>query len=175
MIQRAWLEVVLLVALVFLAGALSTLNDGQGGGTPQPPPPAPDFPAADPRVEAAIGWALARTGSGAYDYLCLKFVQDAYQYGAHTAIERFSYAKQAADALGAALNQGVPPRGAFVFYHWWGSIHGVYRDWGHAALSLGDGWVVHARGRVREDRYDALGLSYIGWAWPPVSPPLNLP
>ena len=172
MLERAWLEVVLFVALIFLAGAVSALVSTPQDDQPLPPQPPPAPQVTDSRIEAAISWALARLGSGAYDYLCLKFVQDAYQYGAHAYIRRFSYAKQAADSLRASLNRGVPPRGAFVFYHWWGTIHGVYKDWGHAALSLGNGLVVHAKGLVREERYDALGLSYIGWAWPPVSPPL---
>jgi hypothetical protein len=134
----------------------------------------------DERIKKATTWALARVGSTEYQNLCLKFVQDAYEIGAGADLVRYAYAKQAADALNAENNPGVPPMGSYVFYHCWGTIDGEYRDWGHVGLSIGDGNVIHALGKVRTDNYlDIESLSpgggwtnpqYIGWAWPPVAP-----
>jgi cell wall-associated NlpC family hydrolase len=86
-------------------------------------------PEMDERIDNAIAWALDWADGPPYPpggphademYIgwCLAFVQDAYQYGAGAEIQRYEYAKQAADALGAENNRGIPPRGAFVFYNW---------------------------------------------------------
>jgi len=142
-------------------------------------------PKMDERIDDAIAWALDWADGPPYPpggphademYIgwCLAFVQDAYQYGANAKIQRYEYAKQAADALGAENNKGIPPRGAFVFYNWYGTIDGEYRNWGHVGLSLGDGQMVHAwtTGPVVA-AYDTIGLDYIGWAWPPLTPPIE--
>jgi len=142
-------------------------------------------PKTDERIEDAIAWALDWADGPPYPpggphagemYIgwCLAFVQDAYQFGAGAKIQRYEYAKQAADALGAGENKGIPPRGAFVFYNWYGTIDGVYQNWGHVGLSLGDGQMVHAwtSGPVVAS-YDEIGLEYIGWAWPPLTPPIK--
>jgi len=145
-------------------------------------------PKTDKRIDDAIAWALDWADGppyppGAYQEwyrevkyvnLCLAFVQDAYQYGASAKIQRYEYAEQAADALGAEENKGIPPPGAFVFYNWYGTIDGEYKNWGHVGLSLGDGQMVHAwtTGPVVAS-YDTIGLEYIGWAWPPLTPPIK--
>jgi cell wall-associated NlpC family hydrolase len=149
----------------------------------------------DERVEDAIDWAMDWADGTPYPpggeeeyravkYVgwCLAFVQDTYDIGADKAppietndgdIKRYEYAKQAADALGAENNKGIPPRGAFVFYDWFGTIEGVYKNWGHVGLSLGDGQLVHAwTDGPAVASYDEIGLKYIGWAWPPTSPPI---
>ena len=139
----------------------------------------------DGRIEKAIGWAENKLGSPAYPYKCLRFVWDAYE-STDAAIPLLPYecAKDAADALGAEDNPGDPPRGAYVFYDCSGTIEGEYRNWGHVGLSLGDGQVIHAFGKVRKDDYLAIqDLSpgegwthpkYIGWAWPPITPPITV-
>jgi lysozyme len=141
-------------------------------------------PEMDERIDNAIAWALDWADGPPYPpggphademYIgwCLAFVQDAYQYGAGAKIQRYEYAKQAADALGAENNKGIPPRGAFVFYNWYGTIDGEYRNWGHVGLSLGNGQMVHAWTIGPEvASYDTIGLEYIGWAWPPLTPPI---
>jgi len=139
----------------------------------------------DERIEDAVAWASDWTDGQPYPsggphademYIgwCLAFVQDSYQFGANAKIQRYAYAKEAADALGAEDNKGIPPRGAFVFYDWYGTIDGEYRNWGHVGLSLGDGQMVHAwtSGPITAS-YDMVGLEYIGWAWPPLTPPIK--
>jgi cell wall-associated NlpC family hydrolase len=131
---------------------------------------------ADPckYVEGAIAWALDKVGVADYTALCYAFVEDAYELGNGIVLDGLGRtAKEAADAYGAAENQGVPPRGAYVFYSCFGTLKGEYRDWGHVGLSLGGGQVIHAWDRVRID--DVLGVEelvpapgfekprYIGW------------
>ncbi|RZN34550.1 MAG: hypothetical protein EF813_09900 [Methanosarcinales archaeon] len=76
-------------------------------------------------------------------------------------------AKLAADALDLKDTPHTPPRGAYVFYN--------YRKEGHVGLSVGDSWIIHVPGRnVKKEKYDQIGFgSYIGWAYPPVTPPIN--
>lgn len=122
-------------------------------------------------VERAIQWALAQVGSNAYPSRCLAFVEDAYELGNDIEIFGGSTAKEAADGYG--LETGQPPPGAFVFYDCFGSLSGVYQNWGHVGLALGDGRVSHAWGRVRIDSYlDVEKLAgapgwgqprYLGW------------
>jgi len=138
----------------------------------------------DERIEKAIAWALDELGSTEYANKCLRFVWNAYELtGAEIPPLPYKYAKQAADALGAKDNSGAPPRGAYAFYDCSGTLDGEYRNWGHVGLSLGNGDVVHAFGKVRIDNYlDIQNLSpgvgwtnpqYIGWAYPPLTPPIK--
>jgi photosystem II stability/assembly factor-like uncharacterized protein len=121
----------------------------------------------DQHVEKAVNWALAQRGSHGWDYRCLAFVCDAYQHAGVTP-RRWSSAIVAASALGASSNKGAPPRGAWVFYR--------HAPWGHAALSLGDGRIVHDFGSqgVIVSNYRHIGFSYIGWAVPKTTPQVTL-
>ena len=134
----------------------------------------------DKRAEKAVTWALDKRGSTDYAYKCLRFVWDAYELtGADIHPLHYDYAKQAADALNAEDNPGIPPWGAYVFYNTSGTLHGEYRNWGHVGLSLGGGDVVHAADKVRVDNYLDISPApewtdpeYIGWAWPPLEAPM---
>jgi cell wall-associated NlpC family hydrolase len=127
----------------------------------------------DPRIAKAIGWAEKQIGSKEYYHdgysWCLDFVEDAYETGAESPPARpWSNAKEAADGLNAKNNQGLPPRGVFVFYEW--------ESLGHVGISIGDGMIIHVPGAnsIRKDKYtNVMGLTYIGWAYPPVTPPIN--
>jgi photosystem II stability/assembly factor-like uncharacterized protein len=121
----------------------------------------------DRYVEKAINWALAQRGSHGWDYSCLAFVCDAYQHAGVTP-QRWSSALVAANALRASSNKGAPPRGAWVFYR--------HAPWGHAALSLGDGRIVHDCGSegVIVSNYRRIGLPYVGWAVPKTTPQVTL-
>jgi hypothetical protein len=126
------------------------------------------FVVRDPRIEAAIAWALHRRGAHAWDHLCLKFVGDAYQRGAHAVVTRYGTAKRAANALHASSHRSFnAPRGAYVFYDSW---HGR-SNLGHVGISLGGGMMVNAYGgkgvKVMPIRNS---MHYLGWAAPPVSP-----
>ena len=127
----------------------------------------------DPRIAKAIGWAEKQIGSKEYYHdgysWCLDFVEDAYETGAESAPARpWNNAKEAADGLNAKNNRGLPPRGVFVFYEW--------ESLGHVGLSIGDEMIIHVPGAnsIRKDKYTyVMGLTYIGWAYPPVTPPIN--
>jgi photosystem II stability/assembly factor-like uncharacterized protein len=121
----------------------------------------------DRYVEKAVNWALAQRGSHGWDNMCLAFVCDAYQHAGVTP-QRWSSAIVAANALRASSNKGVPPRGAWVFYR--------HAPWGHAALSLGDGRIVHDFGGqgVIVSNYRRIGFPYVGWAVPKTAPQVTL-
>ena len=120
----------------------------------------------DPRITKAIAWAEKMIGEGGYAYDCQKFVGDAYRETG-TSPATYTCAKAAADALDAKDRSGTPPRGAYVFYEW--------DSLGHVGLSIGDGKIIHASGTnpVKKSQYAKIGLTYIGWAYPSVTPPIN--
>lgn len=106
-------------------------------------------------IERAVNWAVERVGISEYAFYSLAFVEDAYERS--NSIEMFG----GDDATGSAdfygvTSEGVPPRGAFVFYHANGDINGEEKDWGHVGISLGDGSVIHSWGAVRIDEYRAI-------------------
>jgi hypothetical protein len=122
----------------------------------------------------AVRWAQEHLGSTDYAFLCLAFVEDAYEASNHVEIFGGASAKESADEYGAAQNRGEPPPGAFVFYDCSGPIDGEYKNWGHVGLHVGDGKVIHAWDKVRMDHYlDVQNLTpapgwtqpqYLGWA-----------
>ncbi len=124
-------------------------------------------------IENAVKWAKEQLGSDAYLFMCLAFVEDAYEKG--NAIEIFggSTATESAEEYGVHTEPETPPLGAFVFYACSGPIKGVEKNWGHVGLSCGDGRVIHAWDKVREDDYLAIehlagapgwtSPRYIGW------------
>ena len=128
----------------------------------------------DPRVTKAIAWAEKMIGKGGYTYDCQTFVGDTYRKTGTSPVG-YTCAKAAADALDAKDSSGTPPRGAYVFYNWSETLKGVYKNWGHVGLSIGDGKIIHASGTnpVEKSQYDKIGLTYIGWAYPSVTPPIN--
>lgn len=136
----------------------------------------PDWLTAE-RIDRAVEWAMSMSGRvydrhqrysrGGYYYACLGFVYDAYLKTGTPVDGVYGQASGAALALGARQNRNLapPPRGAWVFYDCW--------PYGHVALSLGDGRVIHVRtddrqGRaeVSVDPYYSTSQPYIGWAWP---------
>jgi len=124
---------------------------------------------ADGRVDGAVAWSTTHLGSHAWDWYCYRFVRHCYLYGGGTAFVRgYLSAKAAATGLDAGANTGEPPRGAIAFYEW--------GTQGHAALSVGGGRVVHAYdGKGVIESGWRLSLAYIGWAWPPIYPPISEP
>jgi hypothetical protein len=66
-------------------------------------------------IENSIDWAKQKLGSVEYQFLCLAFVEDAYEKGNNVEIFGGSTAKESADEYRVWNNTGVPPLGAFVF------------------------------------------------------------
>jgi cell wall-associated NlpC family hydrolase len=126
-----------------------------------------------PYIDNALQWAMEQLGSGAYRFLCLAFVEDAYEKGNGIEIFGGSTATESAEEYGVQAQPPLPPAGAFAFYSCSGPIEGVVKDWGHVGLSCGDGQVIHAWDRVRVDDYLAIerlrgapgwtAPRYIGW------------
>jgi len=128
---------------------------------------ASTFVVRDPRIERAISWAMHRRGSHTWDHYCLKFVSDCYAQGARASVHRYQTAKQAARALHASAHRNVnAPRGTWVFYD--------STALGHVGISLGNGTMINDYGSagVKIMRIKSAG-HYIGWAAPPISPPIN--
>jgi hypothetical protein len=125
-------------------------------------------------VKNAMSWAERQLGSTAYPFLCLAFVENAYEQSNQVEIFGGSSAKESAEEYEAHQNtESLPPLGAFVFYDCWGVLNDAYKNWGHVGLSVGEGQVVHAWDVVRLDNYlevqsltPAVGWTqpqYIGW------------
>jgi cell wall-associated NlpC family hydrolase len=125
-------------------------------------------------IKNAVEWAKERLGSDKYTFLCLAFVEDAYEKSNKIEIFGGSTAKESADEYGVQINSIIPPPGAFVFYDCSGPIDGLEKNWGHVGLCRGKGRVIHAWDKVREDNYRAIeqlkgapgwtSPRYIGWA-----------
>ena len=128
----------------------------------------------DGYIDRAVEWALTRLGSQDFRFVCLGFVEEAYELANGIELDGYATAKGAADGYGAVDRTGLPPRGAFVFYDCEGVIEGIERNWGHVGLCVGEGRVVHAWDVVRVDDYLAtedlspapgwMRPRYIGWA-----------
>lgn len=96
------------------------------------------------QIEGAISWAYARKNAGdtSYSYYCLKFVGDAWS-SQKVGNKGYSYATLAGNDMIKHTDKN-PPRGAVVFWDWYGTVDGVYKNWGHVGIALGNGSVIHA-------------------------------
>ncbi|MFE1360402.1 NlpC/P60 family protein [Streptomyces harbinensis] len=110
----------------------------------------------DARVDNAIAWAEHHLGSTAYATRCLAFAEDAYERANHLELFGGDTAHESATAYEAATRDGVPPRGAFVFFDSVGELFGTRRNWGHVGIALGEGRIIHAWDRVRVDNTAAI-------------------
>lgn len=140
---------------------------------PKPPAPAPATPAS---AEAAAKWAEAHEGqvetsenphSKYWSGYCETFVWAALGRPTQTfgsAFERFSAWEKA-----GRIQQGIPPRGAVVFYDYTDEAGNRY---GHDGVSVGGGSVISTKGDEGEQKavlrhgYNSRGLKYLGWAMP---------
>jgi len=152
----------------------------------------------DERIDKALNWAFSQLGSTKYKDECLSFVEDAYAEAGSDPRNNipvpgdpgFRYAKYVAEFLNAKIGTYIPPRGAWMFYDWTGWVDlnkngvkesGEIRNWGHVGISLGDGHVIHALGKVQINSIQEMEeitiqgekLKYVGWAWPPLTPPIG--
>ena len=153
-------------------------NDGDSSSMTRTVTVVKPKPVTDPRIGKGVAWALdwadgkpypksdPRYSWRLYSGLCLAFVTDAYEFGAGCNPTHYPSAKSAAESL-KPLRKGTPPAGAYVFYEWY--------PWGHVGLSLGSGRMVHTRlgGKPPVVTSYKIGLKYLGWAWPPVKPPIK--
>ncbi|MCR5794647.1 MAG: hypothetical protein K6G61_04795 [Solobacterium sp.] len=104
-------------------------------------------------TENMIRWAESRLGSTEYAGWCLAFIEDALEISNHIEIYGGDSAKESCELYRDALRDGIPERGAFVFYDCLCLSEEGPVNWGHCGISLGDGRLIHAWDRVRTDDY----------------------
>ena len=123
-------------------------------------------------TEKMIGWAERMTGSTKYAGWCLAFIEDALEISNDIEIFGGDSAKESCEMYKDALRDGLPERGAFVFYDCLCPSENGPVNWGHCGISLGDGRVIHAWDRVRIDDYLEIERltaltgdhpDYLGW------------
>ena len=123
-------------------------------------------------IENMIRWAESKLGSTAYAGWCLAFIEDALEISNHIEVFGGDSAKESCELYRDALRDGVPQRGAFVFYDCMCTGENGPVNWGHCGISLGDGRVIHAWDKVRIDDYLAIEKltaltgdhpEYLGW------------
>jgi LGFP repeat len=96
----------------------------------------------DPNREGALVWAWSYEGQTVWVGQCLWFAVHAYMYGQNWTLQGpYGDDVRAVDWWNEAPSPQIsgdmnPPRGALVFWDYWAG------GTGHAALSLGGGWVI---------------------------------
>lgn len=151
-----------------------------GSNTPVTPAcrasvPAAPAPAASSKADKAVAWANSQVGSQAYDFMCERFVENAYgtQGRAGSAI---ALRNQLAGAGQIHMDQNIPV-GALVFSRntRWDKGNG------HVVIATGGGKYVsggvsksfgnHATVQRLNSWNPAGGSEYLGWAHAPASWP----
>jgi len=119
------------------------------------------------QIEIAIQWALEQKESPKQNWenACLEFVSSAFQE-AGLKNSGSTTAKNASDKM-IQYKDKFPPRGAVVFYDWIGTIGGVTKNWGHVAISLGNGKIIHAMNEIviSNIEFTSKDHKYLGWGY----------
>lgn len=124
---------------------------------------------------ALVGTRNASDKDGSWGGWCLRLVNVAFAKAGRPLKElQTSCAKEAFLAFereGIVEKSGAPPRGAIVFWSWVGTVDGVTKDWGHVALSNGDGTVISTllSGGIDPGAPLARFGTPLGWVLPPAS------
>lgn len=122
-------------------------------------------------IEKMIGYAKSLLGSTEYWLMCLAFIEDALEQSNGIEIFGGDSARESYELYKDALSDGVPERGAFVFYDCLCQTPDGLMDYGHCGIALDGGEIIHAWDRVRIDDYRVVeqlragGHSprYLGW------------
>ena len=123
-------------------------------------------------TENMISWAVDKLCSREYAGWCLSFIEDALEKSNGIEIFGGDSAKESALLYADGMREGIPERGAFVFYDCICPGPDGPVNWGHCGISLGDGRIIHAWDAVRIDDHRGIeafmALSgdhpkYIGW------------
>ena len=144
------------------------------------------------QIEKAIAWALSWEGQSTfYDQdtyqnvgsngWCTKFIKNAFVYQAGAPYYSLKNAKVWGDMWTTCTDTSqIPPRGALVFYDCWADFDnlGYKQNYGHVALSLGNGKVIEGGfSKVQVSDYTSHGgCTYTGYgAWNGMSLPNAVP
>jgi hypothetical protein len=103
-----------------------------------------------------ISWAVDKLGSREYTSWCLSFIEDALEKSNGIEIFGGDSAKVSALLYADGMLQGIPERGAFVFYDCICLGPDGPVNWGHCGISLGEGRILHAWDTVRIDDYRGI-------------------
>ncbi len=129
---------------------------------------------ANDAARSLIGTKNPSDPRGSWGGWCLRLVNAAFQKAGRALRElNASCAKEAYDAFkreGLVQTGGTAPCGAIVFWSWVGTIDGVTKDWGHVALSNGDGTVIStsmASGGIDAAVPSSRFGTPLGWVLPP--------
>jgi len=123
-------------------------------------------------IDNMIEWAKERLGRQEYIGWCLSFIEDALEESNEIEIFGGDSAKESSEMYFDAIETSEPVRGAFVFYDCLCPSEDGPVNWGHCGICLGDGKVIHAWDRIREDDYRKIEEltavtgdhpKYIGW------------
>ena len=135
-------------------------------------------PQTTSKAQKAVNWSLSMVGSNAYDFLCEKFVENAY--GTSGKYPSAIAAYNALKAAGKIQTKGTPPVGALVF-----STSSYDQGYGHVVISVGNNTYVSGgmsksykgiKGggstvQLIGSANPASGAKYLGWAPAPSSWP----
>jgi cell wall-associated NlpC family hydrolase len=122
-----------------------------------------------PGADQAIKWAKNQLGKNDWNGYCLAFVSQAYSSaGISSSVSgRLPDAKTAANKY-KPVKKGEPPKGAVVFFDWWGTVKGEYANWGHVGIYIGNDKFIHAEKGVKTSTFSSYYMKkngdYLGWA-----------
>lgn len=104
-------------------------------------------------IENMIAWAKEHIGDPNYAGWCLDFIEDALEQSNNIEIFGGDSAKESCELYSDALHDGLPEKGAFVFYDCLCPSEDGPVNWGHCGIALDDGKLIHAWDKVRIDDY----------------------
>ncbi|MCQ2355151.1 MAG: C40 family peptidase, partial [Clostridia bacterium] len=114
----------------------------------------------------------SRIGNSDYAGWCLSFIEDALEISNDIEIFGGDSAKESFKMYRDAIHEGLPEKGAFVFYDCLCPSEDGPVNWGHCGIALDNGKVIHAWDKVRIDNYleieNLTALTgdhpkYLGW------------
>ncbi|WP_158021335.1 hypothetical protein [Mycolicibacterium chubuense] len=154
-----------------------TLNSVAPDCSPAPAPPA-SAPQGS-REDRAVAWANGQVGSDGYDFLCGRFVANAYGKPTLGVSSAQIFHDQLASAGQIHMDRNIP-KGALVFSEsQWDVVNGVHQ--GHVVLARGDGSFVSGgvsksygsrhTVQILNSWNPSPGAQYLGWAYAPGSWP----
>lgn len=126
----------------------------------------------DEIITNMISWAQDRIGRSEYIGWCLAFIEDALEVSNDIEIFGGDSAKESCQMYSDALQNGIPEKGAFVFYDCLCPSEDGPVNWGHCGICIGEGKVIHAWDRIRVDGYMEIEKltavtgdhpKYLGW------------